>query len=155
MTTAVAPAPRVRARSRDRKRLYIVAVIIAAAIAFLLWRGLSNATMYFRTADEAAAQRASLGTKRFRIEGTVVPGTIKDDGRFTDFSITSKGSTVAVQNDGQPLGIFQPNIPVVLEGHFASSNPANNLFESDQIMVKHSSDYDAKHPDRVSGADNQ
>lgn len=153
--SGVAPAPRVRARSTNRKRLVVVAVIVALALGFLIWRGLSNATTFFRTADEAASQRSELGTKRFRIEGTVVSGTIKPAGTFTEFSIASKGVTIPIRNQGQPIGIFQENIPVVLEGRFNSANPDDRLFQSDKIMVKHSADYVAKYPDRTSGEANK
>ncbi len=151
MTAPVPPAPRVR-RQTGVARLVIVGVVIAAALGFLIYRGLDTATMYFRTADEAIAQRATLGDSRFRIEGTVVPGSIKEDGALTLFSIVSKNVTVDVRNTGQPLGVFQDNIPVVLEGHFAEGS---NLFESDRIMVKHSSEYEQQHPERVSGDANR
>jgi cytochrome c-type biogenesis protein CcmE len=41
---------------------------------------------------------------------------------------------------------------VVLEGHFQQGS---NTFDSDRILVKHTADYEAKHPDRVSGSANQ
>ena len=40
------------------------------------------------------------------------------------------------------------NIPVVLEGHFQ-----NGYYASDRIMVKHTADYVAQHPDRVKTAE--
>jgi cytochrome c-type biogenesis protein CcmE len=149
ITPPVTPAPRVRKRSR---RPIIVGVIVVAALAFLIGKGLDNATMYFRTADEAIAQRADLEGKRFRLEGTVVPGSIKQSGEFVDFKIASKSVTVDVRNAGQPVGVFQENIPVVLEGKFASGS---NTFNSDRILVKHSEDYQAKYPDRVDGSANK
>lgn len=145
----VASAPRVRKRSR---RPIYVGIVVIAALGFLIGKGLDNATMYFRTADEAVAQRQSLEGKRFRLEGTVVPGSIKQNGTFVDFNVVSKTTTVQVHNQGQPLGIFQDNIPVVVEGKFATGS---NVFDSDRILVKHSSDYTAKHPDRVDGSANQ
>jgi len=137
---------------RRNKRPIVAGVVVIAALGFLIGRGLDNATLYFRTADEAVAQRQALDNKRFRLEGTVVPGTIASNGTFTDFVIASKATSVHVHNEGQPLGIFQENIPVVLEGKFASGS---NLFESDRIMVRHSAEYKADNPDRVSGAANQ
>ena len=145
----VASAP--RRRPGNAKRYIVVALVVAAAVAFLLVKGLGDATMFFRTVDEAAAQREQLGTRRFRLEGTVVSGSIKQNGNFTDFVVASKGITIPVRNQGQPLGIFQDNIPVVLEGSFVSNS---DTFMSDRVMVKHTSDYKAKHPDRVSGAAN-
>ena len=142
-------APRVRRRSR---RPIYVGIVVIAALGFLIGKGLDNATMYFRTADEAVAQRQSLEGKRFRLEGTVVAGSVKQDGPFVNFQVVSKNTTVDVRNEGQPVGIFQDNIPVVVEGKFATGS---NVFNSDRILVKHSEDYTAKHPERVDGAANK
>lgn len=141
-----APTPsasRVRKRSR---RPILVGVIVLAALGFLVGKGLDDATLYFRTADEAIAQRQALEGKRFRIEGNVVPGSIRASGEVVNFSIISKQTTVDVRNTGQPLGVFQDDIPVVLEGKFVTGS---NTFDSDRIMVKHSEEYEAKHPERV------
>jgi cytochrome c-type biogenesis protein CcmE len=52
-----------------------------------------------------------------------------------------------VHNTGSPPQLFQPGIPVVVVGHFDSAS--GSTFLSDQIMVKHSADYIAQHPNRV------
>jgi cytochrome c-type biogenesis protein CcmE len=49
-----------------------------------------------------------------------------------------------VRHDGDPPELFKPDIPVVLEGRWAGP-----VFASDRIIVKHTADYRAKHPDRV------
>ena len=135
-----------RTATRTRTRTWVVGALILGALGFLLARGLGDATVFFKTADEAVAQRASLGTRRFRIEGTVVAGTVHQVGDDVRFVIENKGATVAVRHQGDPPELFRPGIPVVLEGRFAGTE-----FESDRIMVKHTEDYRAKHPDRVSG----
>lgn len=134
-------------RSRKRTSVMIAVAVIVAALSFLVFRGLGNATMYFRTADEAIAERTELGNKRFRIEGIVVVGSLRTEGADTDFSIESKGTKVDVDNRAATQGIFREGIPVVLEGRFAGDT---NTFVSDRIMVKHDSSYTAKHPERVS-----
>jgi len=136
----------VRTATRTRTRTWVVGALILGALGFLLARGLGDATVFFKTADEAVAQRASLGTRRFRIEGTVVAGTVHQVGDDVRFVIENKGATVAVRHQGDPPELFRPGIPVVLEGRFAGTE-----FASDRIMVKHTEDYRAKHPDRVSG----
>jgi cytochrome c-type biogenesis protein CcmE len=136
----------------NRKRILVAAIVIAAVLVLLLARGLGNATMYFRTADEAIEQRQELGEKRFRIEGTVVSGSLQQDGINTDFAISSKNTTVAVDNKAETQGIFREGIPVVLEGNFEKGT---NTFVSDRVMVKHDSNYTEEYPERVSGAANQ
>ena len=125
-------------------RLTIVIVVVAAAIGFLVWQGLGNATLYFKTADEAVRERDELGDRRFRIEGAVLAGSVKEDGDGVDFRITAKGVEVAVRHRGDPPELFQPDIPVVLEGRWQGTT-----FESDRIMVRHSSEYREDNPDRV------
>ena len=142
----VPAAPRVRPRSRHGGRLWVAGVIILAALGFLVFRGLGNATLYFRTADEAVAQRDQLGTRRYRIEGTVVRGSVLERGNELEFRIESKGTVVDVVHHGNQPGLFKPGIPVVLEGRFA---PGGQTFESDRILVKHSETYIAKNPERV------
>ena len=90
------------------------------------------------------AQRQSLGDRRFRIEGVVVRGTVHQAASDVAFDIESKGVDVSVLHRGDPPELFKPGIPVVLEGHFQGEH-----FASDRIMVKHSEDYVAKHPSRV------
>ena len=58
--------------------------------------------------------------------------------------VTAGATTVPVDNSGSPPQLFQPNIPVIAVGHFSGGT-----FVSDQIMVKHSANYIAAHPGRV------
>ena len=143
----VPTAPRVRPRSRHTGRLWVAGVVIVAALGFLVFRGLGNATLYFRTADEAVAQQDQLGTRRFRIEGTVVAGSVRERAGVLEFRIENKGTVVEVVHRGNQPGLFKPGIPVVLEGRFAPGD--GRTFESDRILVKHSETYVAKNPERV------
>ncbi|HTN78881.1 MAG TPA: cytochrome c maturation protein CcmE [Acidimicrobiales bacterium] len=144
--SAVASAPRRRPQSSKRRKIgvSVVLAVLLAAMAIILFEGLSNATMYFYNADEAVAKKASLEDKRFRLQGQVVPGTVKDEGDTVDFDVSFNGVTVAVQNEGSPPELFQEGIPVVLEGKWAG-----DVFASDRILVKHTSEYKAANPDRV------
>ena len=125
------------------RRLWLAAVVVLGALGFLLYQGLGNATLYFRTADEAVAQREKLGDRRFRIEGNVL-SPVQEEGGFVSFRIESKGVEVPVTHKGDPPELFQPGIPVVLEGRFQGDG-----FSSDRILVKHSETYVAENPDRV------
>ena len=128
----------------QRRRLWVAGAIVLAALGFLVFRGLGNATMYFRTADEAVAQRQAIGDDRFRIEGAVVLGSVSQLGDDVAFRIESKGVEVPVVHHGDPPEMFKPGIPVVLEGRFEGET-----FDSDRIFVKHSETYVADHPERV------
>jgi cytochrome c-type biogenesis protein CcmE len=137
-----------RPRAHPRLRLGAVGVVILGAIAFLLYQGLSNSIEYFLTANQAVAQRARLGSATFRLEGTVVRGTVRQVPGGVDFSVESSDVKVAVVERGNPPELFRAGVPVVLVGHF--DGPA---YWSDQIMVKHSATYIARHPNRVRASD--
>ena len=148
---AATPPPRrpvssARAR-RTRRRLAACGLVLAAAVGFLLYKGLTSAFVYFKTASQAVAARATLGNSTFQIEGTVVPCTIYKTGVTSlRFSIASGSTRVAVRDSGTPPSLFQPDVAVVLGGHFVGSS---DLFASNQIFVKHSNRYVAAHPGRL------
>jgi cytochrome c-type biogenesis protein CcmE len=127
-----------------KARYWAAGVAIILALGFLVARGLGDATVYFRTADEAVAQRDSLGDRRIRIEGDVVDGSVREVNGTVDFRIASNNVEVPIVHHGDPPELFKPGIPVVLEGRFQGDH-----FASDRILVKHSETYVADHPDRV------
>jgi cytochrome c-type biogenesis protein CcmE len=149
----VPPAPRVRGpRARatlgSRMRLLVVIVVIVGAIGYLLYEGLGNAAIYFRTADQAVAQKVSLGDRRFRIEGTVLPG-LRNQGDSVEFVISANGVNVPIVHTGPQPPLFKSGVPVVLEGRWSTDG---TYYASDRILVKHDENYKTAHPDRLSQA---
>ena len=144
--TTTAPAPRVRpaAPTATKWRIAAVALVVAGAIGFLMFKGLGDATVYFKTADEAVAEKDELGDRRFRVEGAVVTDSVEQAGDGVEFEIISAGVTVPVVHRGDPPELFKPGIPVVLEGRWDG-----DVYASDRIMVKHTSEYREQNPDRV------
>ncbi len=143
------PPPRASARGRSpiRRRLLAVFVVLLAAMGFLLYKALTSAVVYFKTADQAIAQRQSLGDSTFDIEGVVVRGSLRTvDDSLVAFRISSGKTEVSVENSADPPQLFVPSVPVVLVGHFVGGS---DVFASDQILVKHSNSYIAAHPARV------
>lgn len=129
------PVIRRRALLGSRRRQAAAIVVIAGAVAFLIVQGLGNATEYYKTVPQAVADRAHLGTSQFRIMGTV-DNDVRPVNHLTEFSITYAGVTAPVVDSHEPPQLFKPGIPVVLEGHWNGTT-----FDSDLIMVKHSSNY--------------
>ena len=127
----------------SRRRQLVAGLIVAAALGGLLYEGLTNATVYFKTADQAVAEKAQLGTRTFRIEGTVMDD-VHQVGPDTEFSIYANQVTVDIVAQQQPPQLFQPDIPVVLEGHWQGA-----VYIASTIMVKHSASYSEAHPDRL------
>ena len=142
-----------RVRPPRRRRTVIVTVALVAAVALLIViavQSLGDASLFFLNADEAVAQRDDLGDDRFRLQGTVVPGTVNEREGEVGFQVVFNDVTVDVAHDGDPPELFQPEIPVVLEGQWDGET-----FTSDRIFVRHSSEYEADNGDRLDEADHQ
>jgi cytochrome c-type biogenesis protein CcmE len=129
-----------------------VLAVVLVALGFLVFKGLNNATLYFYNADEAVAQRDHLGDRRFRLQGTVVGDTVRKTSDGVQFTVAFNGARVEVHHVGDPPELFQPDIPVVLEGRWAAAGGA--WFASDRMMVKHSAAYEAENQDRLKEAQN-
>lgn len=116
-------------------RAIVVIAVVLGSISFLVAKGLGDATVYFKTADEAVADKAELAGRRFRVEGLVTE-PVEQAGNLVRFSIQSAGVCVPVRHRGSPPELFKPGIPVVLEGQWQG-----DVYESDNILVKHTSEY--------------
>ena len=69
---------------------------------------------------------------------------------ITTFKITFNNATIPVVYDGDPGGLFQECIPVVVHGVLRG-----NTFDGDDVEVKHTNDYVAKNQDRIAAANAQ
>jgi cytochrome c-type biogenesis protein CcmE len=144
----------VRPRDRRRHRRWLpLAVFVVAVLGLgtLAYKGLSDAALYFRTADEAVAQRDSLGTKRFRLEGTVTGEPVETDG-ILRFAVVFNGVSVDVEHHGSPPDLFRTGQPVVIEGHWQEGG---EVFAGDRILVKHDESYESQddYDERISQAE--
>ena len=53
--------------------------------------------------------------------------------------------------EGDPGGIFQECVPVVVHGRLGN----DDVFAGDRVEVKHSNEYEAENPDRVDDANDE
>ncbi len=136
------PAP--VAATSHRVRYAVVGLVLVGALVFLVVKGLGSALNFYLPANQAVAQKATLGTSTFNLEGLVEPDSVHATRRGVDFVVGAGSTRVQVDNSGTPPQLFQVDIPVIAVGHFSGST-----FVSDQILVKHSSTYIAAHPGRV------
>lgn len=142
-----------RRPTRRRRRWLPLAVlaVVVLGLGVLVYKGLSDASLYFRNADEAVAQRDALGDRRFRLQGTVV-GEPATEGETVSFAVAYNGVEVPVVHTGTPPDMFRPGIPVVLEGRWRDGA---EVFESDRMLVKHDESYESRddYDDRIDDAE--
>lgn len=143
-----------RRRPSGGRRWVGMAVVLAvlAVGGLAVSQALGDATLFFRNADEAVAQREELGDTRFRLQGLVVPDTTVEVPGGVEFEVTYNGVVVPVEHQGDPPELFQADVPVVLEGAWSSTEPTA-VFRSDRMLVRHDENYDAENPDRVADAE--
>ncbi|HBQ04396.1 MAG: hypothetical protein MB55_09570 [marine actinobacterium MedAcidi-G3] len=147
-----------RRRVHRRRRWSVLAIsaVLIFAMAFITAQGLRNATLFFRNVDEAVEQRSELGERRFRIQGRVVPSSVKSESGLTTFEIVHNCVVASVLHSSDPPELFSsPWIPVVLEGHWLAGEVGTSVgsdthyFSSDRMLVKHTNEYASANEQRV------
>jgi cytochrome c-type biogenesis protein CcmE len=114
-------------------------LVIAAAIAYLIWAGVSQSVVYFVTPSELLA--APVPSKTYRLGGLVQAGSLKWEPKSLDLSFTlSDGkASVPVRHKGAPPDLFGEGRGAVVEGSWS----ADGYFKASLILAKHSEEYKA------------
>ena len=141
-------------RRSARTRRWIAALVIvgvAGAVALLVSNLLGDAALFFYNADEAVERRGELASQRFRLQGTPVGDPVETfwgDRPVLAFAVGFDGAVVDVVHTGDPPELFQPGVPVVLEGAWQQGPGPGPVvagggwhFASDRMLVKHDNDY--------------
>lgn len=151
-TAADAPnAPEsARGTARRRRRRVFPAVVLVVAIAaggFTVTRFMASAIDYYCNVDEIGSRDGCDDERRLRIQGNVVEGSVRADVASTTFQISFNGSVLPVSYVGQPGGIFQECIPVIVHGRLTGGT-----FQGDRVEVRHSNEYTEDNGARIDDA---
>src|ERR1700694_1780398 len=94
-------------------------LVIAAAIAYLIWSGVSQSVVYFVTPSELMA--APVSSKTYRLGGFVQPGSLKWEPKSLDltFPLADGQASVPVRHKGTPPDLFAEGRGAVVEGSWA------------------------------------
>ncbi|MFN8021884.1 MAG: cytochrome c maturation protein CcmE [Acidimicrobiales bacterium] len=143
-------APEPPKRRGKRWPAIAVLVLVLGGGVVLVTQFLSSAIDYYCNVDEVGVKDGCEAGRRLRIQGNVVEGSVAQDGEVTLFDVEFNGVTMPVRYDaGDPGGIFQECVPVVVHGRLD-----NGVFVGDDIEVKHSNEYEAANKDRLDQASN-
>ena len=142
-----APVPTAVGR-RNRKVLpVLVLALTVIAGGVIVTQFLSSAVDFFCNVDEIGERDGCEADRRIRLQGTVDEGTIESANGVTTFSMTHNTETIDVVYDGDPGGIFQECIPVVVHGSIEQG-----VMQGDRLEVKHSDEYAAENDDNLAEA---
>jgi cytochrome c-type biogenesis protein CcmE len=145
-TTTLATPPPARRRNWGAVALLIV-VLIAGGV--VVTKFLTSAIDFYCNVDEVGHKSGCEAGRRLRIQGTVEEGSVRKSGAVTDFVIAFNGVSLPVHYDGDPGGLFQECIPVVVHGMLVTTPGQSPVFDGDTLEVKHSNEYVANNPDRL------
>jgi cytochrome c-type biogenesis protein CcmE len=122
-----------------RAKLLAGGVVIAAALGYLVWSGMSTAVVYFVTPSELVAQGPEARGRPLRLGGMVEAGSVVWDPRALalSFRLTDGRTAVPVAHAGAPPDLFAERQGAVVEGRLR----ADGTFEASTIMAKHSEEY--------------
>ena len=126
---------------RRHRKFLVGGAIIALALAYLIYAGVTQSAVYFVTPAEL--QAAPVSGKAYRLGGMVVPGTLTWDAPTLAlaFSLSDGKATVPVRHRGTPPDLFGEGRGAVVEGRWTK----DGYFDASLILAKHSEEYKAPH----------
>ena len=124
-----------------KPKFLVGGLVIAVALAYMIWAGVTQSVVYFVTPTEL--QAAPVTGKAYRLGGMVAPGSLRWDPKTLDlaFTLSDGKATVPVRHKGTPPDLFGEGRGAVVEGRWT----ADGYFKATQILAKHSEEYKAPH----------
>ena len=121
--------------------------VIAAALAYMIYAGVTQSAVYFVTPSEL--RQAPVAGKTYRVGGMVEKGTLRWDAQALDlsFALTDGRAKIPVRHTGTAPDLFGEERGAVVEGRWT----ADGYFKATQILAKHSEEYKAPHDTSVAG----
>jgi len=127
----------------------VVLALVLVAGGVIVTQFLNSAVDYFCNVDEVGAVDGCEEGRRLRLQGTVDAGSIDTSvPGVTAFTMSFGGSTIPVEYEGEPGGIFKECIPVVVHGEIN-----NRMLDGDRVEVKHSNEYVEVNDDNLDEAE--
>lgn len=123
---------------KNQTKFLVGGIVIVGAVAYLMYMGIKETSVYYLTVSES---QKMAGGKDFRMEGTVVPGSIKvaPGSLGAEFSITDQAKSVAISYRGTMPDMFKDDIKVVVQGKLDQ----NGIFHAHTLLTSCPSKYEA------------
>lgn len=110
----------------------IIALIITMSLV-----GLGDNLTYYLYPTEAVEQRAEFPDgESFRLAGTVVEGSLTEEGEDLLFEVSDGGETIAVRLVDIPPPLFDDTVPVLLDGAWEG-----DTYVATNALIRHDENY--------------
>ena len=128
--------------TRKNAQFGIAIGIVLATLAWLAVSGVQQSKTYYVTIKELQAMKQDDRSKRLRVGGNVAAGSIKRQGKRTEFMLVEEDRTMPVVYTGSaPLpDTFVDNSQALAEGRLGK----DGVFEANAIQAKCASKYESK-----------
>lgn len=119
-----------------------VTVVILISLGYLAYTGVQDSKSYYVTIKELQGMGDGAYSKRLRVAGNVVPGSIKRSGTRVDFLLKEQDQTLAVSYTGTeaPPDTFKDDSQALADGSFGR----DGVFHAKQLQAKCASKYAPK-----------
>jgi len=120
-----------------------VTVLILCSLGYLAYTGVQDSKSYYVTISELQKEAQKSGnnvySKRLRVAGNVVPGSIKRSGTRVDFMLKENELTLPVSYTGTeaPPDTFKDDSQALADGSFGR----DGVFHAKQLQAKCASKY--------------
>lgn len=116
-----------------------VTVVILLSLGYLAYTGVQDSKSYYVTIKELQGMGDGAYSKRLRVAGNVVPGSIKRSGTRVDFMLKEQELTLAVSYTGTeaPPDTFKDDSQALADGSFGR----DGIFHAKQLQAKCASKY--------------
>lgn len=122
-------------------------LVIAAALGYLIYTGVTRSVVYFVTPSELLT--GPVDGKAYRLGGMVQAGSLRWEPRTLDltFVLSDGKATVPVRHRGTAPDLFAEGRGAVVEGTWTPEG----YFKASLIMAKHSEEYQVPHENAAAG----
>ncbi len=116
-----------------------VTVLIMLSLGYLAYTGVQDSKSYYVTIKELNTMGNSAYSKRLRVAGNVVPGSIKRSGTHVDFLLKEQDLTLPVSYTGTeaPPDTFKDDSQALADGTFGR----DGVFHAKGLQAKCASKY--------------
>jgi len=137
-------------QGRRYVRFGAVIAIILLSLGYLAYTGVQDSKSYYVTIKELSGMGNGAYSKRLRVAGNVVPGSIKRQGTHLEFLLVEQDRTLPVVYAGSeaPPDTFKDNAQALAEGKYGH----DGVFHATNIQAKCASKYAPKQPGQPGAA---